>query len=170
MVALNRAWHLNWSRLKALTHYLFSTGVSFGLLSLSHAVMPGLIGLALWLSLSINYLIDALGHVSRGGNPTRTWLTHSMLTAPILGALVAAISLAAASRAFGSGASPEPLALWTSMGILVSEEHLFLDSLTEAGVYALKRRIAIAHFNYDNTALNIGFALLGVLLITLSLG
>jgi hypothetical protein len=55
------------------------------------------------------------------------------------------------------------------MGILVSEEHLFLDSLTEAGVYALKRRIAIAQFNYDNMTLNIGFALLGVLLITVSL-
>ena len=123
--------------MKVLTHYLFSTGVSFGLLSLSHAVMSGSIVMALWLSLSINYLIDVLGHISRNGNPTRTpW---------------------------------EPLALWTFMGILVSEEHLFLDSLTEAGVYALKRRIAIAQFNYDNMTLNIGFALLGVLLITVSL-
>jgi hypothetical protein len=156
--------------MKALPHYLFSTGVSFGLLSLSHALMPGSIGMALWLSLSINYLIDVLGHVSRNGNPTRTWLTHSVLTAPILGALVAAISLDAALRAFGSGPSLEPLALWTFMGALVSEEHLFLDSLTESGVYALKRRIAIAHFNYDNMALNIGFALLGVLLITVALG
>jgi Protein of unknown function (DUF1286) len=156
--------------MKALTHYLFSTGVSFGLLSLSHALMLGSIAMALWLSLSINYLIDVLGHVSRRGNPTRTWLTHSVLTAPVLGALIAAISLDAASRALGSGPLSEPLALWAIMGALVSEGHLFLDSLTEAGVYALKRRIAIAHFNYDNMTLNVGFALLGVLLITVSLG
>ena len=155
--------------MKALTHYLFSTGVSFGLLSLTHTLISGSIMMALWLSLSINYPIDVLGHVSRNGNPMRTWLTHSVLTAPILGALVAAASLDATSRAFGSGPSWEPLALWTFMGTLVSEEHLFLDSLTEAGVYALKRRIAIAQFNYDNMTLNIGFALLGVLLITVSL-
>ena len=156
--------------MKALTHYLFSTGVSFGALSLSHTLTPGSIVMALWLSTSINYLIDVLGHVSRSCNPTRTWLTHSVLTAPVLGALVAAASLDTASRALGSGSPWESLALWTLMGSLVSEEHLFLDSLTEAGVYALKRRIAIAHFNYDNMALNIGFALLGVLLITASLG
>jgi len=126
--------------------------------------------LALWLSLAINYLIDVLGHVSRRGNPTRTWLTHSVITAPVLGALIAAISLDAASLVLGFGLPGEPLALWAIMGALVSEEHLFLDSLTEAGVYALKRRIAIAHFNYDNAPLNIGFALLGVLLITVSLG
>jgi len=155
--------------MKALTHYLFSTGVSFGLLSLTHTLISGSIMMALWLSLSINYLIDVLGHVSRNGNPMRTWLTHSVLTAPILGALVAAASLDATSRAFGSGPSWEPLALWTFMGTLVSEEHLFLDSLTEAGVYALKRRIAIAQFNYDNMTLNIGFALLGVVIITVSL-
>ncbi len=156
--------------MKALTHYLFSTGVSFGLLSLSHALTSGSIVMALWLSLSINYLIDVLGHVSRKGNPTRTRLTHSVLTAPVWGALVAAISLGAALRASGSGLPWEPLALWTFMGALVSAEHLFLDSLTEAGIYASKRRIAIAHFNYDNIALNIGFTLLGVLLIMVSLG
>ena len=156
--------------MKALTHYLFSTGVSFGLLSLSHALMPGSIVMALWLSLSINYLIDMLGHVSRNGYPTRTRLTHSVLTAPILGAFVAAASLDAASLALGSRWVWEPLALWTFMGALVSEEHLFLDSLTEAGVYALKRRIRIAQFDYDNMTLNIVFALLGVLLIAVSLG
>lgn len=155
--------------MKALTHYLFSTGVSFGLLSLSHTLMSSSVVMALWLSLSINYLIDVLGHVSRRGNPTRTWVTHSVLTAPIWGALVAAITLEAALRISGSGSSWEPLALWAFMGVLVSEEHLFLDSLTEAGINVPKGRIAIAHFNYDNIALNIGFALLGVLLITVSM-
>jgi len=156
--------------MKALTHYLFSTGVSFGLLSLSHALMSGSIVMALWLSLSINYLIDVLGHVSRKGNPTRTWATHSVLTAPVWGAIVAAVSLYAASKVSGSGLLWEPLALWAFMGVLVSGEHLFLDSLTEAGIYASKGRIAIAHFNYDNIALNVGFALLGVFLIAVSLG
>ncbi|MDA4112480.1 MAG: DUF1286 domain-containing protein [Thaumarchaeota archaeon] len=156
--------------MKALTHYLFSTGVSFTLLSLSHALDLNSILLALWLSLSINYLIDVLGHLSRNGIPTRTRVTHSIFTAPFWGVAVAVASLTVLSHASGSGTPLHMLGFWTIMGILVSEEHLFLDSLTQAGVYSWRRRIAIAHFRYDNVALNLGFALLGVLFIVVTLG
>jgi Protein of unknown function (DUF1286) len=158
------------AKMKALTHYLFSTGVSFTLLSLSHALDLSSILMALWLSLSINYLIDLLGHLSRNGNPTRTRATHSIFTAPFWGGAVAVASLTVLSQAFGSGPPWYVLGFWVSMGVLVSEEHLFLDSLTQAGVYSWRRRIAIAHFRYDNVTLNLGFALLGVLLIVATLG
>jgi Protein of unknown function (DUF1286) len=156
--------------MKALTHYLFSTGISFALLSLSRSLDLSSILIALWLSLSVNYLIDALGHLSRNGNPTRTRVTHSVFTAPFWGAAVAIASLMILSHPSGSGPALYVLGFWTSMGVLISEEHLFLDSLTQAGVYSWRRRIAIAHFRYDNVALNLGFALLGALLIVAILG
>jgi hypothetical protein len=156
--------------MKALTHYLFSTGASFTLLSLSHALDLSSILVALWLSLSINYLIDLLGHLSRNGIPTRTRVTHSIFTAPFWGAAVAVTSLTLLWHASGSGTPLYALGFWTIMGVLVSEEHLFLDSLTQAGVYSWRRRIAIAHFRYNNVALNLGFALLGVLLIVVTFG
>jgi len=156
--------------MKELTHYLFSTGISFVLLSLAHAMSLGPVVLALWLSLSVNYVIDVLGHASRDGRPARTRLTHSLFTAPLWGGAVAAASLAVASRAYAPGPGLAGLVLWTAMGVLVSEEHLFLDGLTQAGVYAWSRRMALAHFRYDNPLLNLGFALLGALLIAVALG
>ena len=83
---------------------------------------------------------------------------------------MAVASLAVLSHASGTGTSLFVLGFWTIMGVLVSEEHLLLDSLTQAGVYSWRRRIAIAHFRYDNVALNLGFALLGILLIVVILG
>ena len=156
--------------MKAVTHYLFSTGVSLGLLSIARSMDFGTIVMALWLSLSINYFIDLLGHISRGGTPTRTWLTHSVVTGPLWGGSIAAVSLTALSRASGLGLPWGTMGFWIAMGVLISGEHLFLDSLTQAGIYRLRTRIAIAHFRYDNVVLNLGFALLGVFLIAASLG
>ncbi|MGA2199193.1 MAG: DUF1286 domain-containing protein [Nitrososphaerales archaeon] len=156
--------------MKAITHHLFSAGVSLELLSLLRPLGLGPIVMVLWLSLSINYLIDLLGHVSRNGNPTRTWVTHSIFTAPLWGALIAVLSIAALSQASGSGLFRDTLRFWPAVGVLISEEHLFLDSLTQAGIYSWRRRIAIAHFRYDNLALNLGFALLGASLIAAALG
>ncbi|MBB5255178.1 hypothetical protein HNQ62_002953 [Sulfurisphaera ohwakuensis] len=54
-------------------------------------------------------------------------------------------------------------------GIIVGPTHMFLDMFTEAGVYVKKngkwRRFALAHFRYDNPAVNglaifVGFILL----------
>jgi Protein of unknown function (DUF1286) len=155
--------------MKEITHYVFSTGASFAVLSFGRQLTPATILMALWLSLSINYLIDVLGHFSKNGKPTRTWFTHSVITAPFWGALVAAASLIVVANIRLSFTFAEDTWFWLSVGVLVSAEHLLLDSLTQAGVYSLKGRIAIAHFRYDNVALNLGFALLGVLLIVISL-
>ena len=156
--------------MKALTHYLFSMGASLCLLSVMHNLDIHSISMAVWVSFSVNYLIDLLGHVSKNGRPVRSWLTHSVVTAPLWGALVATVSITAALRVSHMGFSWGVTGFWSLMGVLVSEEHLFLDSLTQAGVYALGRRIAIAHFRYDNTTLNLGFALLGTVLIIAALG
>jgi len=156
--------------MKAITHYLFSIGVSLSLLSITDELALRSVVMALWLSLAINYLIDVVGHVSRSGRPTRTRITHSLLTAPFWGLFVTFVSLAGMSLLPVLGSLPETAGVWALVGVLISVEHLFLDSLTQAGIYSWKRRMALAHFSYDNAALNLGFALLGVLLILFALG
>jgi hypothetical protein len=156
--------------MKAYTHYLFSLGASLALLSLFRQLDLGATVMVLWLSLSINFLVDVLGHASRDGNPTRTWITHSVLTAPVWGALIAWVSLAAIWQSSATAPPRNEVGLWAAMGALISCEHLFLDSLTQAGIYSFRRRIALAHFRFDNVALNLGFALLGAILTAVSLG
>jgi len=129
---------------------------------------PYSIAFTLWLSLSVNYAIDALGH-SNAGNPTRTRLTHSVFTAPLFGALVASVSTYVYLQALAFRLQFLVLGLWTAAGVLIALGHLFLDSLTQAGVYRWRGRIAIAHFKYDNPILNIGFTLAGLGLIILAI-
>ena len=71
--------------MKAITHYTFSAGASVYALSELGLLSWHSIAIALWLSLAVNYSIDALGH-SNAGTPSRTRLTHSVFTAPLWGA------------------------------------------------------------------------------------
>ena len=50
-------------------------------------------------------------------------------------------------------------------GVMVACSHLFLDALTEAGVFFGRRRIAIAHFRYNNPLVNLAAAMIGATLI-----
>jgi hypothetical protein len=147
--------------MKALTHYIFSVGVSFYVLSVLGQLSWYPIALALWLSLSVNYVIDALGH-SMVGTPSRTRLTHSIFTAPLWGAIISSLSVYIFSQVVPSGPELAVLGFWTTMGILIALGHLFLDSMTQAGVYYWRNRMAIAHFKYDNLALNAAFILAGL--------
>jgi hypothetical protein len=148
---------------KARTHYVFSAGVGIYLLSLSWNDSLELLALVLWLSFSVNFLIDALGHSrGRSGNPARTMISHSIFTAPVWGGLIGLASLGIASRIGGLPVTTSLLTLCIAGGALIAIGHLFLDSLTQAGVYYWKHRIALAHFAYDNTLLNAGFLALGL--------
>jgi len=153
--------------MKALTHYTFSVGASlyalsvFGTLSLYSAAA------AFWLSWSVNFIVDALGH-SMTGPPTRTMLTHSVFTAPLWGAAVALASVSVFSRLFAWNPPLAELEFWGAAGSLVAMGHLFLDSMTQAGVYYWRNRIAIAHMRYDNPVLNAAFILAGLALVTMT--
>jgi hypothetical protein len=152
---------------KQLTHYVFSAGACIyalsllGLLSLSSALV------SVWLSLSINYVIDVLGHTFRG-TPSRTRLTHSIFTAPLWGGSVALTSIEVLSRVTSPSLLPSASLFWAGAGILIAMGHLFLDSMTQAGIYFWKERIALAHFRYNNIALNAGFIALGLLFLLLA--
>lgn len=150
--------------MKALTHYVFSTGSAFYVLSALGQRSAAWFLLALWLSLSVNFLIDLMGHGLRPGRPKRSLLTHSVATAPLWGAFIGA-----SSAALYSPSAAIQLALWGAFGSFVAFTHLFLDSLTEGGVYLIRHRIAIAHFRYNNVLLNGGFLALGLALAILGL-
>lgn len=159
----------------------------------------------LWLSLlaasaMVNRAMDRCGHrwvVRRDGVwiPRRSAKTHSLRGAIILGflllqpfaALMDATMIYGLSAHTPAHAQPafEIVVLWASAasiavgctGMLVALSHLFLDSLTEGGIYRrnkpkregaenhpLRRRWALAHYPYDSCRLNGFFALLGLAL------
>ncbi|BBD72443.1 hypothetical protein HS1genome_0832 [Sulfodiicoccus acidiphilus] len=63
---------------------------------------------------------------------------------------------------------PLPLAL----GLLVGPSHMFLDVFKERGIYVKKggrRRIALAHFSYDDPLVNGLAVLLGALMLFASM-
>lgn len=160
--------HDIYDEMKAVTHYAFSAGVSVYLLSIFGLLSFSSVLFALWLSFSVNYVIDVAGHANRNGNPVRTRLTHSVFTAPLWGALVSAASLFFLLQVARWG-SPAVVVLWITAGTLVALGHLMLDSMTQAGVYYWKHRIAMAHFRYDNPAVNLGFIVLGLGLLGVAL-
>jgi hypothetical protein len=128
---------------KAKTHNIFSAGTTFYLLSLLGSFSLASAAMALWLSFSVNFLIDAAGHSrGRSGGPSRTRLTHSVFTAPLWGAAVGFASIYVASHAGVFPIISSLVWFWALVGVLIAFGHLFLDSLTQAGVYYWKHRIA----------------------------
>jgi hypothetical protein len=153
--------------MKSATHNLFSFGLILYVASLFGYPLLLTVVLAAAATFFTNALIDAVGHTSVGGIPTRTWVGHSIVTAPLWGALAWAFVLIVPAAFLG--VFPPHLVLlgfFTSLGALSGWSHLLVDSLTEGGVFDLDgRRRALAHFDYDNWPLNLGFSLLGVLLL-----
>ncbi len=49
-------------------------------------------------------------------------------------------------------------------GAVVAWAHLFLDSMTDRGVYFITRRFTLAHFGSGNSLLNAGFLVFGLIL------
>jgi membrane-bound metal-dependent hydrolase YbcI (DUF457 family) len=154
--------------LKEFTHYVFSAGLAFYALSVLRNLDAYSLVLALWLSFSVNYAIDILGHVTRDGKPSRSWFTHSVFTAPVWGGLLGGFTLAAIFGLLKLRPTPAEFALWVVLGMVVAIGHLLLDSLTEAGIFFTRRRIALAHFSYRNTPLNLGFVVAGICLTVAS--
>ncbi len=154
--------------MKEFTHYVFSAGASLYALSVLGLLTWPAGAASVWLSISVNYAIDLLGHSNRG-HPSRTRLTHSVFTAPFWGASISFVSVVIFAWLTSSKTEVQTIMLWAVAGALVALGHLFLDSLTQAGVYYWKHRMVIAHFRYDNPALNGSFALLGLGLIILAI-
>ena len=110
------------------------------------------------ISVTANNVIDHLGHEIRGKYVSRTPRTHTL------------------PRSIGWGlltSVPIVLALHTGIaildGVIVGPSHMLLDVFTERGIYhkvdGRWRRIALAHFSYDNPIVN-GLAIIaGVIML-----
>jgi hypothetical protein len=153
------------SLLKTITHLLFSMGVGVSLLYRVEG--PSLLYLALtaWLVFATNEAIDVLGHFNRGGMPARSFWTHSVFTAPLWGIAVCAATVYFLDRVVGLRTPPLQAVFLYALAVVIAYSHLFLDALTEGGVFLGRRRVALAHFRYNNPILNGAFAALGILLV-----
>ncbi len=136
--------------MKLITHDIFAFGLSTYMLArvfgtgIATSVMLSLI-----LSLATNRIIDA-GHIQKHAYPARSYITHSIFTAPIWGITIGIAVSSIALFAF----HVDILFLGAVAGILIAYAHLLLDSLTENGVFLWRRRIALAHLRYDSIFAN----------------
>lgn len=153
--------------MKEFTHYIFSVGACVYALSLLTPLSWPSILMALWLSISVNYVIDILGHSFGCGIPSRTRVTHSVFTAPLWGALVSVVSLDVLLRVTPPFILQSESLLWVSAGVSVAMGHLLLDSHSGGGL-PLEGQGSNAHFRYDNLALNVVFVATGLLLIVMA--
>lgn len=152
--------------MKALTHDIFSLGVGLYLvLHLEHPPALAHLLLVVWLAFVTNWLIDALGHVTGGIVPVRSFWTHSFFTAPALGVIAALPSIYFAGIITGQTLTAYQAFFAAGLGAVLAYSHLLLDALTEGGVYLVRRRVALAHMRYDNQILNGAFAAIGLLLV-----
>lgn len=156
------------AQLKALTHSIFSMGVGLYLvLQIAHQPTPSSL-LVIWLAFATNEAIDVLGHRNRGGRAVRSFVTHSIFTAPLWGVALAASSLYLADLATARTSTTDQFSMVVELGVIIAYSHLLLDALTEGGVFYWRRRLAVAHFDNNNEILNGAFAGLGVLLIAVA--
>jgi len=109
--------------------------------------------------------MDNLGHERKGYGTRRTWVTHSIFTASALGIVLGILLV----FGFQYAKLPFSFVVFALQGFVSALSHLFLDSITEGGIFILTKRFALAHFRYDNPFLNTGFALLGIFLLALSI-
>jgi len=149
-----------------MTHGAFSLGVGlYVTYHIDQTPTPAFLILVVWLAFATNQLIDILGHVTKGGRPVRSFWTHSVFTAPLWGIGVALVSAYLLDTIAGEAMSTSQAVFIGGLGIFIAYSHLLLDALTEGGVYLGRRRVALAHFRYDNLILNGAFTALGVLLV-----
>jgi Protein of unknown function (DUF1286) len=152
--------------LKAVTHDVFSLGVGlYTVIRVEQQSTAFFLVLVVWLAIATNELIDVVGHVNRSGNPTRSFWTHSIISAPAWGIAVALASAYLLDIFFGRVMTGPETLFVIVLGAVLAYSHLFLDALTEGGVFLWRRRVALAHMRYNNPVLNGAFAALGLVLL-----
>jgi len=153
--------------MKLRTHYVFS----LGLLSLFDSVLLSdsleIIIIAGVISVITNNVIDSLGHEIKGKYISRTPVTHTIPRSIGWGLLTSA-PIALALRFLLH--SPIGLILVTATdGAVAGLSHMLLDIFTEKGIFhkvdGRWKRIALAHFSYDNPFVNGLATLLGILML-----
>jgi len=152
-----------------MTHVIFTLGlVALVAVRLGLGIFTGLLAAA-WLAAVVNYIIDAAGHEVRNGRMRRTAGTHSITGATAVGTSVGLLPtlviLLAAPGVAGAYYGPLLLLEMGVLGALSGLSHLLLDAPIEGGIYYRGHRWALAHWRYNNAAVNGLFALLGLIML-----
>nr|WP_011225178.1 DUF1286 domain-containing protein [Sulfolobus islandicus]CAG38217.1 hypothetical protein [Sulfolobus islandicus] len=168
--------------MKLRTHYIFSTGLLTLLDSvLFHEYFYYALILSGMVSVIGNSLIDRIGHkeiLTRYGYiPVRTPLTHTIPRSVVWGIVsVVPVFILLLIYYYGFNyheyyfsLSNKVLMLILLNGAVVGPSHMLLDVFTERGIYhkvnGRWRRIALAHFSYNNPLANGLAILLGVIML-----
>ena len=153
-----------------MTHNFFSLGVCLYLLyRIDRPPTLLVLLLSVWLVFATNEVIDILGHVKRNGIPARSFLTHSIFTAPLWGIAVAVFSVYVTNVVVGQTITSLQTLFFAGLAVIIAYSHLLLDAITEGGVFFGRHRIALAHMRYNNPILNGAFAVLGLMLVFVAL-
>ena len=154
------------------THVVFSIGLTTlieSTLGISNIIL--ILGSSLVLSYLINFLIDALGHEEKNGFIRRSPRTHTMGRSFTLGLIISL--LVALFLYYMTPIGSYKALIIVLMGPVIGWSHMLLDALTENGIYVKRRgrwvRFALAHFKYNNIALNWLFIIIGIIMLIRSL-
>jgi hypothetical protein len=150
--------------MKLRTHYIFSSGL-LSLITVFFVPFLYAVFLAGLISFIGNSFIDYFGHEIKGKYISRTPRTHTVYRS-ILWGLLLSLPIGVLYFVFPSFYFVFSVIL---DGLLVGPSHMLLDVFTERGIYhkvnGKWRRIALAHFSYDNPMANGLAILLGILML-----
>ena len=160
--------------MKLKTHNIFTIGILTAIGSLFTNPVTSLISASI-LSLTINQIIDSLGHkINARGYHARTPLTHTIVRSVLWG-LIPTVVLFLLFGSFDklpelhlNGSQPYWILL---QGIFAGPLHMCLDMITEGGIFKRKDgrfvRFAVAHIAYDDLFWNVFFQLIGFVFVFL---
>lgn len=149
---------------------------SMGLIAMAETALrinsaPLIISSSIVISYLVNLAIDALGHERRGAYVARSPRTHTVGRSMIIG-----LALSIPVAAFFYYMTPIGFSYSFAvalMGPISGLSHMFLDSLTEHGVFIRRGgkwvRFAILRARYNNAVLNGLFTVLGLLMLLYSI-
>ena len=152
--------------MKLRTHYVFSLGLLFLIDSLIVESSLYLLILTGIISVVGNNIIDSLGHETKGKYITRTPRTHTLPRSIGWGLLV---TLPIGITFYYLYPDYYLVAIIVLDGVIVGLSHMLLDIFTERGIYhkvnGKWKRIALAHFSYNNPFANGLAILVGILML-----
>ena len=152
--------------MKLRTHYVFSLGLLFLVDSLIVGSSLYLLILTGIISVVANNIIDFLGHETKGKYIARTPRSHTLPRSIGWGLLVT-IPIGITFYYL----YPDYYLVVTMVldGVIVGLSHMLLDIFTERGIYhkvnGKWKRIALAHFSYNNPFVNGLAILVGILML-----
>jgi len=152
--------------MKLRTHYVFSLGLLFLIDSLIVGSSLYLLILTGIISVVANNVIDFLGHEVKGKYIARTPRTHTIPRSIGWGLLV---TLPIGITLYYLYPDYYLIYIIVLDGLIVGLSHMLLDIFTERGIYhkvnGKWKRIALAHFSYNNPFANGLVILVGILML-----